>query len=363
MTRINADQVLSERPQGRIFVTLLMGLSLTFLCPPAFGETNVRVSPGDTEQISAHGTCLEVTNLGGVSIMIPIRTPQACVLGGGAFLRHAPDMPTLTLAPCTFKRRTLSCGELSAPKTIQSFFSEEEWASPDIKILTVPSSCDVCLIGTPGGYAMSIGDAPWGGQLTLEIKGDLMGGSVRPGEALINTLDVNQVGDSGQKINLIVDGGRIIGGGRDGADGQSAMFTTHTGTMCSASITSGSCTNMTYHAMGGAGGEGGRGEHCGAPPEPGMAGYPGGTIGIPDDRLWTTQVQECRYQSVYVWPDGFVWQNVCEWVTRYYATFMIRYVTGPSGESGRAGSAGGRGIRNIGSANIELLNGGTIRGY
>lgn len=125
-----------------------------------------------------------------------------------------PEEPEETNPPIF--RSLTSC---AVGASLQDLFSAAEWASESSKTVTIPVG-SICG-GTQVSYsALSVGSSSWKGNLALTVNGEIQaaGGSKNGGNGG-HALNLNQVGDVGQKLNLVVNGAIRAGGGGGGIGG------------------------------------------------------------------------------------------------------------------------------------------------
>lgn len=305
--------------------------------------------PGRTAvEIERHGTCRVIRNNNQSEVMVPIRNTSEWNTGSNSFL--SASRSGIVVNNCTVNTSFVSatCGQLATMRSVEDFFSAADWVSDKAKTLTIPPSCNVCTTGSGQNAAMDIGTTPWGGDLTLRVRGRLTGGSVPAGNPEIAAFIANIRGDNNQRINILVDGGSLIGGGRHGANGDTSVQS-HNGQTCSGSgpyVTSVMCiarlTMVTSH-----GGAGGLGTHCGNAPTSGQTGIPMSDVAYNGSRQQSTSSQYVNGQWV---------------VTTIYTGVTTTFTITATGSRGANGVAGTIGIRQPARANVTIINGGFVTG-
>lgn len=325
------------------------------------GEDYCTVATDETRAITAHGICRKVTNGNAAAIMVPTRSPDEWATGRThSFLSNVP--PGVIVALCEARETvpSVDCSEISGGRTVQSYFDPAVWTNPEEpKTVIIPAGCNMCRTSGFGSSTLSIGATPWAGDLTVLVNGSLTGGSVgsdRSDADRIVAFDANILGAQGQKVTLVVDGGRVVSGGRDGAYGYTGPGSLASGVSC---IGGGnfrpSCFSVTEIVPDANGGAGGRGENCGVPAQAGRPGQAAISILYPYDR-WSSMSY-----PVYTY-DFFCKCMVRTDEVYYYVINDYRMATGARGGDGEDGRPAVDGVRNPQNADILVLNGGEVRG-
>lgn len=324
-------------------------------------QQNCAVTPSGTSLINAHGLCRSVTNRNSNPIMVPTNSVAEWVVGlGNSFLTNVPFGVEIGFCEVRTVVSGWNCSSISSGRTVQSYFSASDWSNAGMaKVLVIPHGCNACRTSGLGTSAMSVGSS-WAGDLTVIVSGALSGGTIatnRSDAQRIVAFDANSRGTDNQRMNLIVDGGSLVSGGRDGVTGATAPSSTAWGQICygGGGMSYPYCNASMAGVPGGQGGAGGRGEHCGTPARAGQAGLTGNFVHYRSDYITSGQTMISN------------WDHSCgcirnQWVMTYSAVRRYSYATGGRGGAGQHGLAATSGIRNPNNANISIRNGGSVRG-
>lgn len=354
--------MLNPKPHNILVIALLIGPSPAAAQSECLDQQYCAVSSAEMRKITSHGICREVFNGNDTAIMVPTRTPDEWVTGvPNSFLANLPPGVSVGLCELIVRVPTVDCAEISGGRTVQSYFDPEAWADPEEpKTVIIPDGCNVCRTSGLGSATMSIGADPWGGDLTVIVNGSLTGGSIgfdRSDSERIPAFDANILGDASQKVNLVVDGGRVVSGGRDGAPG----LTPPPGIVGTYECLSGTspfplgCFSGINLVTNGSGGVGGRGESCGAPPQGGGSGAAAPVTMYRSDYVSSFSQTTFEY-------DSFCQCFVSRSVTLYQGIRDFRFTFGSPGLPGEDGLPATDGVRNPQNAVITVLSGGEVRG-